>query len=152
MVGVVRGAPARLRRSLAKKSSKKRKTRAKPDAVDAYRRRIGVQGRQIHSAIDRTRALLKVVALRRSKRKISKPTEVAEGDIVEFEHFGHGEMRQMTVFAVKECNMDKKVTWAWVLCERQRAERERDRRLSRFIAVPIESVTVKSSRGAEKAD
>lgn len=89
---------------------KNRQKNAKPDAVDAYRRRIGVQGRQIHSAIDRTRALLQVVALRRSKRKISKPTEVAEGDIVEFEHFGHGEMRQMTVFAVKECNMDKKVT------------------------------------------
>ena len=110
-------------------------------AVIAYRQALGRQGRAILSAIDRSRSLMKELGERLKPGRGWQPLNgepPAVGTKVSFVDLASGVSRIGTVFCYKMCNEEQRVTQGWVIVERSRYERERDKRLSRFIAVPFE--------------
>lgn len=64
------------------------------------------------------------------------------GDAVEWFLLGTRLKRRGVVWKLSPTNQDQFYTSAWVLIERPRTERERDRRLGRFIALAVERVRI----------
>ena len=83
----------------------------------------------------------------RGKKKMDYP-ELKKGDTVRYVDLkklcavgGQSSSRSFLVGVVSEfkvCNEEKLVTHGWVLIERDRYARQKDRRLGRFAAVPRE--------------
>ena len=106
------------------------------------------------SCIDQARQRLRIAGWSRSKNpKMRIPADckicvIEAGDKVKYVDLGpflQGGVLNWQVGVVagyRVCNQDMLVTCGWVLVERNRYERARDRRLGRFIAVPCELAKV----------
>lgn len=129
---------AKKRRKTSKKDIKNIKKVAKNLYQRARRRRLGRGGRAVDAAVDQAR---KKMMKEMEQARRSDWSVVSAGDLVCFSH--NGKERTEKVFCVRGCNDPRLKTRAWIIIERSRKERERDRRLSRFLAVAMEEVKMK---------
>ena len=126
----------RKRRKLAPKRNRK-------TPLQKWRCSLSRRGRAVWSAIDRARSLIKK---KRIQRREPTALTLEPGKLVSYLDLSTESTKECTVFMIQKCNEDKKVTNAWVLFERGRRERNKDRRLCRFVAAPVESCSVVSLR------
>lgn len=131
--------------------------RARQPAFDAresairHRRAIGKGGRQVEAAIAVARRRLIVgplrleaLRLRRWNPKVTHESAPAFGTFLSYLEFGSKSVKMAfgRVWETKACNDPQVKTCCWVIFERCRSEREKDRRLGRFLACPLELVQV----------
>jgi len=135
-----RKVPLRARKNV-KKAVKKRLL--DPDRAllqRKWRKQLGRAGRALRSAIDAGRKRL--AKEKRGEWPASKYVRwlnrPGESDRVAFDDPLTGKKRREPVYAYCPCNDPRIRTQGWVVVERNRKERERDRRLCRFLAVPLE--------------
>lgn len=122
----------------------------KAESQDAWRTSLGRAGRAVMSAVDRARALLRAGGFKKKARWVRRGErkDLQPGDKIEFKdlqkwracgaRYKRSDNAHGAVSVVRPTNDDKAYTDCWIIIERSRGERERDRRLSRFVACPIE--------------
>lgn len=113
------------------------------ESVRDWRLRLGVTGRQMETAI--------VVASRRMKLSqwprvragsALSPEAVNADEMIEFFDLQTEQRRRLRLRKCQVCNDPQLKTRAFLVFQRPRGEYERDRRLGRYIASPIETATL----------
>lgn len=144
MAGISQGSSAASDRSFSRTSRKSRRERlpiTKKQSVQLFRRRLGLRGRAIYCAIDRARVWLRTrlveLPFNSGYRAFNKPAPRV-GALYSFADARTGQRRTQQLALYHECNEVQRRTQGYLLFERTRLERERDKRLCRFIAVPYE--------------
>ena len=109
----------------------------------AWRQSLGRSGRAVFSAIGMARQEMRAIGLPRSlkaRKKVGTMPKV--GDAVQWVVVGTRLKCRGVVWKLSPANQDQFYTACWVLIERPRSQRERDRRLGRFIALAVERVAI----------
>lgn len=115
------------------------------DSVRCWRVRLGVTGRQIKDAIVVASRRMKLSEWPRVKAKSALTPEAAEAkvdEMIEFFDLQTEQRRRLRLHSCQVCNDPQLKTKAFLVFPRPRREYEKDRRLGRYIASPIETASI----------
>lgn len=116
-----------------------------------WRKSLGRGGRAVNSAIDQCRKQLRRRGVRRLQTPQPRLTQLrwpVPGDSVYY--VDRGKKARGVVYSSVECNDPQPLTQGWIVVERPRGVREKDRRLCRFVACPLESTGTKEGHAERR--